>query len=90
MKDGGIGILPEEQQNLFEPFYRASNVGNTPGTGLGLAIVNNCIDLHRGRISFASQVGVGTTFRVELPLTIINVIQEKHLDMLLVNNFREQ
>ncbi|MEH1819468.1 MAG: PAS domain S-box protein [Nostoc sp.] len=90
IKDEGIGILPEEQQNLFEPFYRASNVGNTPGTGLGLAIVNNCIELHRGRISFASQVGVGTTFRVELPLTITNVIQEKHLDMLLVNNFREQ
>ncbi|MEH2101987.1 MAG: PAS domain S-box protein [Nostoc sp.] len=90
IKDEGIGILPEEQQNLFEPFYRASNVGNTPGTGLGLAIVNNCIDIHRGRISFASQVGVGTTFRVELPLTITNVIQEKYLDMLLVNNFREQ
>ncbi|MBN3960283.1 PAS domain S-box protein [Nostoc sp. NMS8] len=90
IKDEGIGILPEEQQNLFELFYRASNVGNTPGTGLGLAIVNNCIDLHGGRISFASQVGVGTTFRVELPLTITNVIQEKHLDMLLVNNFREK
>ncbi|MEH1946352.1 MAG: PAS domain S-box protein [Nostoc sp.] len=68
IQDKGIGILPEDQQKLFEPFYRASNVGNTPGTGLGLAIVNNCIDLHRGRITFTSQVGVGTTFRVELPL----------------------
>ncbi|MEH2022891.1 PAS domain S-box protein [Nostoc sp.] len=79
IKDEGIGILAEEQQNLFEPFYRASNVGNTPGTGLGLAIVNNCIDLHRGRITFASQVGVGTTFRVELPLIISNLLNEKYL-----------
>ncbi|MEH2083184.1 MAG: PAS domain S-box protein [Nostoc sp.] len=70
IQDEGIGILPEDQQNLFEPFYRASNVGNTPGTGLGLAIVNNCINLHQGRITFASQVGVGTTFRIELPLLI--------------------
>ncbi|MDZ8186426.1 MAG: PAS domain S-box protein [Nostoc sp. ChiSLP02] len=68
IQDEGIGILPEEQKKLFEPFYRASNVGNTPGTGLGLAIVNKCIDLHRGRISLASQFGAGTTFRVELPL----------------------
>lgn len=74
IKDEGIGIFSEEQQNLFEPFYRGSNVGNTPGTGLGLAIVNKCIDLHRGRITIASQVGVGTTFRIELPLTINNVL----------------
>ncbi|MEH2064885.1 MAG: PAS domain S-box protein [Nostoc sp.] len=79
IKDEGIGVLPEEQQNLFEPFYRASNVGNTPGTGLGLAIVSNCIDLHGGRITFASQVGVGTTFRVELPLIISSVLHEKYL-----------
>ncbi|BDI14339.1 hypothetical protein ANSO36C_01410 [Nostoc cf. commune SO-36] len=79
IKDEGIGILPEEQENLFEPFYRATNVGNTPGTGLGLAIVNNCIDLHKGRIIFASQVGVGTTFRVELPLITSNVLNEKYL-----------
>ncbi|MBD2775602.1 PAS domain S-box protein [Iningainema tapete] len=76
IKDEGIGILPQEQQNLFEPFYRGSNVGNKPGTGLGLAIVNKCIDLHRGRITVASQVRVGTTFRVELPLITSNVLNE--------------
>ncbi|AVH68995.1 PAS domain S-box protein [Nostoc sp. 'Lobaria pulmonaria (5183) cyanobiont'] len=79
IQDEGIGILPEDQQKLFEPFYRASNVGNMPGTGLGLAIVNNCIDLHRGRITFASQVRVGTTFRVELPLIISDFLNEKSL-----------
>ncbi|MEH2193290.1 MAG: PAS domain S-box protein [Nostoc sp.] len=74
IQDEGIGILPEEQQNLFEPFYRASNVGNTPGTGLGLAIVKKCIDLHRGRITLASQVGAGTIFRVELPVIISHLL----------------
>ncbi|WP_313954946.1 sensor histidine kinase [Nostoc sp. FACHB-145] len=72
IQDDGIGISPQEQQNLFEPFYRASNVGNIPGTGLGLAIVKKCVDLHRGRITIASQVGVGTTLRIELPLFITN------------------
>lgn len=72
IKDQGIGISPEDQQQLFESFYRGSNVGNTPGTGLGLTIVSKCVYLHKGRITFASQVGVGTTFRVELPLIVSN------------------
>ncbi|MBD2680073.1 MULTISPECIES: PAS domain S-box protein [Nostoc] len=68
IKDEGIGISIEDQQHLCESFYRGSNVGNTPGTGLGLTIVNKCVFLHKGRITFASQIGFGTTFRVELPL----------------------
>lgn len=68
IKDEGIGISPEDGQNLFESFYRGSNVDTIPGTGLGLTIVNKCVNLHGGRITFASQVGSGTTFRVELPL----------------------
>ncbi|MBD2594390.1 PAS domain S-box protein [Nostoc spongiaeforme FACHB-130] len=73
IQDEGIGVSPEEQQNLFEPFFRASNVGNIPGTGLGLAIVHKCVDLHQGRITIASQVGFGTTFRVELPLVVKSI-----------------
>ncbi|MBD2519186.1 sensor histidine kinase [Nostoc sp. FACHB-973] len=72
IKDEGIGISLEDQQHLFESFYRGSNVGNTPGTGLGLTIVHECVYLHTGRITFASRVGVGTTFRVELPLILSN------------------
>ncbi len=68
IKDEGIGISSEDQQNLFESFYRASNVGNTPGTGLGLTIVKKCVELHGGGITVASEVGAGTTFSVELPL----------------------
>jgi PAS domain S-box-containing protein len=74
IQDQGIGISPEDQQHLFESFYRASNVGNTPGTGLGLTIVKKCLDLQGGRITVASEVGVGTTFRVELPLMATNCL----------------
>ncbi len=72
VRDRGIGIPLEAQKNLFESFYRASNVGDTPGTGLGLSIVKRAIDLHQGNIFVESQPKVGTTIRVELPIIINN------------------
>ncbi|WP_414587236.1 ATP-binding protein [Scytonema sp. PCC 10023] len=68
IQDSGIGIPLTDQQRLFETFHRASNVGSIPGTGLGLSIVKKCVDLHQGQIYLQSQVGVGTTFTVKLPL----------------------
>ncbi|MBW4576981.1 MAG: hybrid sensor histidine kinase/response regulator [Aphanothece sp. CMT-3BRIN-NPC111] len=68
VKDSGIGIPPEDQAQMFEAFHRASNVGSLPGTGLGLAIVKKSVELHGGQIAVASQVGVGTTFTVTIPL----------------------
>lgn len=68
VKDSGIGIPKEDQERLFESFHRAKNVGTIPGTGLGLAIVKKSVDLHGGEITVDSSVGVGTTFRVRLPL----------------------
>ncbi|MBG1244016.1 hybrid sensor histidine kinase/response regulator [Nostoc sp. NZL] len=68
VQDWGIGIPQESQKRLFQPFRRADNVGNIPGTGLGLAIVKKCVDAHGGEIIVDSQVGVGTTFTVTLPL----------------------
>jgi PAS domain S-box-containing protein len=68
IRDTGIGIPSEDLKQLFESFGRASNVGSIPGTGLGLAIVKKCVDLHRGEIAVESEVGVGTTFTVTLPL----------------------
>ncbi|MBO3458099.1 PAS domain S-box protein [Aetokthonos hydrillicola Thurmond2011] len=70
IQDQGIGIPPEDIPRLFESFYRATNVGNIQGTGLGLAIVKKCVDIYRGKITVNSQVGVGTTFFVTLPLTL--------------------
>ncbi|MEW6493329.1 MAG: hybrid sensor histidine kinase/response regulator [Cyanobacteriota bacterium] len=68
IKDQGIGISPEDQQRLFESFHRGSNVGKISGTGLGLTIVKKAVDLHGGQIGVNSELGVGTTFSVAIPL----------------------
>lgn len=68
VKDRGLGIPPEEQNNLFQSFHRASNVRDIPGTGLGLMIVKKCVELHGGNITVESQIDVGTTFNITLPL----------------------
>lgn len=68
IQDEGIGIPQEDQPKLFTSFFRSSNTGNLPGTGLGLTIVKNAVELHGGQITLESQVGVGTTFTVILPL----------------------
>ncbi|MBE9207489.1 PAS domain-containing sensor histidine kinase [Nostoc sp. LEGE 06077] len=65
--DSGIGIPAADQQRLFEPFYRGSNIANLPGTGLGLSIVKTLVDLHGGHIDMKSEVGVGTTVTIMLP-----------------------
>ncbi|QUY45500.1 HAMP domain-containing sensor histidine kinase [Acaryochloris marina] len=68
VQDSGIGIPWEDQQHLFEPFYRAANVGRLPGSGLGLAIVKQCVELHNGHIEVSSAVDQGTNMTVRLPL----------------------
>ncbi|MBE9207343.1 hybrid sensor histidine kinase/response regulator [Nostoc sp. LEGE 06077] len=67
-QDWGIGIPKHDQKRMFQPFQRAENVGRIPGTGLGLAIVKKCVDAHGGEIMLNSEVGIGTTFIVNLPL----------------------
>jgi signal transduction histidine kinase len=68
--DQGIGIPPEDQPQLFKPFFRASNapLAATNGAGLGLYIARSLVDLHSGHIWFDSTLGKGTTFHVTLPL----------------------
>ncbi|HEY9804914.1 MAG TPA: hybrid sensor histidine kinase/response regulator [Leptolyngbyaceae cyanobacterium] len=68
IQDSGIGISQEDQKQLFQPFHRGENVGGIAGTGLGLAIVKKCVDAHGGEIIVSSDVGIGTTFTVILPL----------------------
>jgi len=67
--DQGVGIPPEDMPHLFEPFHRGKNVSNIPGTGLGLSIVKQFVELQRGEIQVDSELGVGTAFRVMLPLS---------------------
>jgi PAS domain S-box-containing protein len=67
--DNGIGIPPEDQAYIFDPFYRAHNVGAVHGTGLGLSIVKEIVEMHSGTITLRSAVGQGTQISVSLPRT---------------------
>jgi signal transduction histidine kinase len=67
IKDQGIGIPEEEQDKLFERFFRAKNAQNIQGTGLGLNIVKQYVELMNGTIDFKSKTNLGTTFLVKFP-----------------------
>lgn len=71
VQDTGPGIPPEDVERLFDRLYRASSAtaGHVPGAGLGLTIVKGIVEAHGGRVEVESEVGQGTTFRVEIPLT---------------------
>ncbi|RCJ21691.1 ATPase [Nostoc sp. ATCC 43529] len=73
VSDTGIGIAPEDQGQIFEPYFRVS-AGDRPylpdSTGLGLAIVWRLVKLLQGEINLVSEVGVGSTFTVVLPLEL--------------------
>ena len=66
IEDNGEGIPEENYKVLFEPFFTTKSIGE--GTGLGLDIVKRIIEKHGGQISFSSKVGIGTKFKVYLPI----------------------
>jgi two-component system, OmpR family, sensor histidine kinase NblS len=67
VSDTGIGIAPEDQQAIFDRFFRVENrVHTLEGTGLGLSIVRNIMERHRSHMHLVSEVGVGTTFWFDL------------------------
>lgn len=76
VSDNGIGISPENQQHLFEPFFTGFNVGHhasghfeygRQGLGLGLSVVKSFVEMHGGTLTVQSQIGKGTTFTIRLP-----------------------
>ena len=73
VEDSGIGIPEEDQEPIFERFYRVdkSHSREIGGTGLGLAIARNAVIMHRGSIRVYSTEGEGTTFTVRIPLTYV-------------------
>ena len=69
INDTGIGVIQEEQDRIFEPFYRSKQTKRFPqGLGLGLTIARDIVEAHGGRIELESQPGVGSRFSVYLPI----------------------
>lgn len=64
--DNGIGIAPEDQPYIFEPFYRASNATSYSGFGIGLSICQRIVDIHGGTLTVHSKKGQGSTFTIQL------------------------
>ncbi|AUH74208.1 GAF domain-containing sensor histidine kinase [Legionella sainthelensi] len=70
VKDFGIGIAPENREKIFKKFARVNHKSIQSGLGLGLYIVNQIVTRLKGNINLESQVGIGSTFIVTLPLHI--------------------
>jgi signal transduction histidine kinase len=66
IRDSGTGMDPETVSRIFDPFYTTKESGK--GTGLGLAIAAQVVETHGGRIYVDSRLGVGTEFRIVLPV----------------------
>ncbi|MEM7200418.1 MAG: ATP-binding protein [Planctomycetota bacterium] len=70
VRDNGVGMEPHDRDRIFERFYRVDRGRSRElgGTGLGLSIVKHVVLAHRGQVSVDSTPGIGSTFRVKLPL----------------------
>ncbi len=66
IQDNGKGISPEDQEQVFDRYYRGTNTGHIRGTGLGMAISRDIIVAHGGKVTLTSQVGKGTTIKISL------------------------
>ena len=77
--DCGIGIPENEQEQIFDQFYRCRNAGSRRGLGLGLYIVREALLQMNGSITLSSRIGEGTTVRLEIPVIDESVSQEQHI-----------
>ncbi|MDO8646477.1 MAG: ATP-binding protein [Candidatus Planktophila sp.] len=87
VSDQGMGISTEDMKKLFHRFFRSENAvhAQIPGTGLGLSIVKKIVELHGGRIDVESEINIGTTVHIELPVYVRGMdqlIQERRLPVL--------
>ena len=86
IEDTGKGIDPDEIQNIFDRFYQIKdrNEQYYSGTGIGLEVVRSFVELHKGEIEVESEVGVGTKFRILIPM------DKEHLEAPEVNTTTEE
>ena len=72
VRDTGPGIAPDQQERIFEEFQQVddSSTRKKSGTGLGLAISKRIVEMHGGSIEVESELGIGSTFRIMLPLRV--------------------
>ncbi|MCQ0110193.1 sensor histidine kinase [Zhouia amylolytica] len=75
--DQGVGIPPDELKNIFEPFFRASNVRGVKGFGVGLPLTYRIVKLHSGQLNITSEVDFGTRVEVVLPHRDEHIIVRK-------------
>jgi PAS domain S-box-containing protein len=76
IRDSGIGIPNEDIERIFEPFHRGSNIGEIGGSGMGLAILHKLVELHGGDVDVRSEIGIGTTITLRLPLSAADIFLE--------------
>jgi signal transduction histidine kinase len=78
VRDTGIGIAAEDLPKVFEKFFRAKSAEQSTiqGTGLGLPMARYIVEKHRGRIELSSELGVGTEFRIYLPVLSMDPEEE--------------
>jgi signal transduction histidine kinase len=72
IKDDGYGISDEDQEKIFQKFFRSGdlNVRDQPGTGLGLNITRHLVEMQGGQIWFESAYGKGSTFHLSIPIAV--------------------
>ncbi|MDD5348681.1 MAG: ATP-binding protein [Chthoniobacteraceae bacterium] len=71
VEDTGVGIAPEDQKRIFEPFIQVGRPSDQKGTGLGLAITRQFVEIMGGRLEVESTPGKGSLFRVEMPVELV-------------------